>query len=89
MLGLMSVLVLSNFTSYPAFGDRITGLPGPTRPALARVEAAVDKGPIIELIVRCPEGTGIISYSKLERVYCSSRAKCSPQIAAAVHDTCK
>ena len=28
------------------------------------VEAYTDLGPIVEMIVKCPSGTGIISYSK-------------------------
>lgn len=89
MLDLMSVvLVASNFTTYPAYGDSLSGMRGPL-PGRARIEATIDKGPIIELIVRCPVGTGIISYSKLERVYCSSKHKCDERITTAVSDTCR
>ena len=52
------------------------------------IEAYTDRGPILELIVRCPEGTGIISYSKIERLYCSSKHDCFPQFQPAVDRTC-
>lgn len=89
MLELMSVALLtSNFITYPAFGDSLTGVRGPM-PGRVRIEAAIDKGPIIELIVRCPVGTGILSYSKLERLYCSSKQTCDARIAVAISDTCR
>ena len=66
------------YTDYPAFLRR-AGI----------IEAYTDRGPIVEMIVRCPAGTGIMSYSKLERVYCSSKLKCSATLKAAVADTCR
>ncbi len=65
------------FSDYPAFLKR-GGV----------IEAYTDKGPIVELIVRCPEGTGIMSYSKIERLYCSSKMRCSAALRTAVADTC-
>jgi hypothetical protein len=53
------------------------------------IEAYTDRGPIVELIVRCPAGTGIMSFSKIERLYCSSKFKCSAALEAAVADTCR
>lgn len=53
------------------------------------IEAYTDRGPIVELIVRCPAGTGIMSFSKIERLYCSSKFKCSAELEAAVADTCR
>ncbi len=52
------------------------------------VEAYTDRGPIVELIVRCPAGTGIVSYSKLEKLYCSSKLDCYSGLKAAVARTC-
>lgn len=53
------------------------------------IEAYTDRGPVVELIVRCPVGTGIMSYSKLEHLYCSSKFKCTAKLQAAVADTCR
>lgn len=66
------------FSDYPAFLQR-KGV----------VEAYTDKGAIVELIVRCPVGTGIMSYSKLEGLYCSSKHRCSARLKRAVEDTCR
>lgn len=52
------------------------------------IEAYTDRGPIVEMIVRCPVGTGIMSYSKIERLYCSSKHKCSAKLQTAVANTC-
>ena len=65
------------FSDYPAFLGR-GGV----------VEAYTDRGPIVELIVRCPVGTGIISYSKIERRYCSSKHTCYASLKPAVRKTC-
>lgn len=64
----LSLLALS-YTAYPGFGDVRPPAPAPT--ARSRVEAMTDKGPIVEMIVRCRAGTAILSYSKIERVFCS------------------
>jgi hypothetical protein len=53
------------------------------------IEAYTDRGPIVELIVRCPSGTGIMSFSKIERLYCSSKFKCTAKLQTAVADTCR
>lgn len=55
----------------------------------SRVEAQIDRGPIVELILRCRGGgTAIISYSKVERLYCGPRGGCGPQLAPIVGRTC-
>ena len=65
------------YTDYPAFLKR-GGL----------IEAYTDRGPIVEVIIRCPVGTGIMSYSKIEDVWCSSKLKCFTEMKTAVSDTC-
>ncbi len=74
--GLMLALA-AIYSDYPAFLKR-GGV----------VEAYTDRGPIVELIVRCPAGTGIVSYSKLEKLYCSSKLDCFSGLKAAVARTC-
>ena len=53
-----------------------------------RVEAVTDRGPILELIVRCRNGTAIISYSKIERLYCDPRLSCSPSKDSIIRSAC-
>lgn len=66
------------YSDYPGFLKRHT-----------LVEAYIDRGAIVELIVRCEGGTGILSYSKLDRLYCSSKHNCSATLQSAVDDTCR
>ena len=88
MFSIVSVTLLAaNFTAYPSFGDR--GIATPRKAERnARIEATTDRGPIVELIVRCPTGTAIISYSKVERLYCGPTHVCNRQINRAVSDAC-
>lgn len=82
-----SLIVAANFTAYQTFGDR-----GITIPRAAgnqpRIEATTDRGLIVEMIVRCPKGTAIISYSKIERKYCSPKFVCGGSLAAIVAKSC-
>lgn len=66
------------FSTYPGFDK-----PG------AQVEAVIDRGSISELIVRCPAGTAIISYSKLERLYCTPARGCVGDLAGAIRTSCR
>ncbi len=79
MFKLMAVgIVLATiYSGYPAFLNRG-----------GRIEAYSDLGPIVEFIVRCPAGTGIMSYSKLEGLYCSSKRTCHGSFQPAFKDTC-
>lgn len=81
-LTLLAVLAVgsneaSGLTEYPAFIN-----------PRARVEAVIDKGPIQELIINCGKGTAIISYSKLERAYCTPKFACSPRLSVVISQTC-
>lgn len=55
----------------------------------AIVEAKIDRGPIVELIVKCGGGTAIISYSKIERVFCTPQLACGPGLQRALQETCR
>jgi hypothetical protein len=82
-----ATLLTANFTAYPGFGDR--GIATPRKAERnARIEATVDRGPIVELIVRCPSGTAIISYSKVEKLYCGPKHTCNRQISRVVYEAC-
>ncbi len=52
------------------------------------VEAYTDLGLIVEMIVKCPKGTGILSYSKIDKRFCSSKHACFRKLQPAVADTC-
>ena len=77
-LAVLGLVLAGSYTEYPAFTRR-GGV----------IEAYTDRGPIVELIVRCPVGTGILSYSKIERLYCSSKHDCFPHLHPAVARTCE
>jgi hypothetical protein len=78
---------LASYTAYPAFGDR-SGVQPPAAQSQPRIEATTDRGPIVEMIVRCPKGTAIISYSKLERLFCSPKQACNRNLGTVVARAC-
>jgi hypothetical protein len=78
---------LASYTAYPALGDR-SGVQPPAAAAQPRIEATTDRGPIVEMIVRCPKGTAIISYSKVERLYCSPKLTCNRNLGTIVARAC-
>lgn len=68
----------STFTAYQAFVH-----PGAT------VETLIDKGLVVEMIVRCPDGAGIITFSKVERRYCTPDFTCHAAIKPAIRHLCR
>jgi hypothetical protein len=83
-----AALIAVNFVAYPGLGDRNIASPPPAN-AQPRIEATIDKGPIVEIIIRCRDGSAIISYSKIERLYCSPRMRCVKSLEATVTETCR
>lgn len=80
-------LLLAAIISYPSAGDR--GLIAPRSIERApQVEAALDRGPIVEIIVRCPAGTAILSYSKVEKLYCTPTHVCHRSMATIIARSC-
>ncbi len=73
-----TAVLVSTFTIYPGSNS---GTPG--------VEAITDRGPILEMIVRCPVGTAIITYSKMEGLYCQPSMKCGRDMATVIRRSCK
>lgn len=89
MLTLASAsLIATTLTTYPGYGDRSIGEP---RAAVQhpRVEAVIDRGPIAELVVRCRAGTAIVSYSKVEKLYCGPGGACAASLGAVVARACR
>ena len=77
----------ANFTAYPSFGDR--GIATPRNAERnQRVEATIDKGPIVEMIVRCGAGTAIVSYSKVEHLFCGPKHGCHRQLGHVIANAC-
>ena len=55
----------------------------------SQVEAIVDRGPILELIVKCGDGTAILSFSKIEHLYCTPNGSgCFRALRSALESTC-
>ncbi len=73
----------SNFSLYPGFSDRN-----------ALVEMTTDKGLIVEIVLRCSRTksgqvkAGIMTFSKVEKLYCSSKNRCFSAPERAFDDTC-
>ncbi len=78
MLAFSYALLASSFTTYQAFV-----FPGAT------IEARIDKGLIVEMIVGCPSGAGIITYSKAEGIYCGPDFACSRSIEPVIERLCR
>lgn len=74
---LAAVVLAGTFTIYPG-----SALPD------QEIEAVTDRGPILEMIVRCRSGAAIISYSKLEKVYCDPRLVCSESRESVIRRAC-
>lgn len=71
-----------NFNLYPGFTDR-DGF----------VEMTSDKGLIVEITLRCSRKgnkvkAGIMTYSKVERLFCSSKMMCTKDAVKAADHTC-
>lgn len=79
MGGVLSIFLAGAiFSEYPVF----LGKDSP-------IEAVIDRGPIAELIVKCPVGAAIFSYSKVDRQYCTPKARCFYDLKKAIDDSCR
>ncbi len=77
-----NVAEAGNFILYPGFTDRDSF-----------VEMTTDKGLIIEIVLRCERKgnkvtAGIMTYSKVDRMFCSSKMRCTRDAEKAADDTC-
>lgn len=82
VLGLLTSAQAGDFRLYPGFVNRD-----------AIVEMTTDKGLIVEIVLRCRRTSsgvvaGIVTYSKLEGLFCSSKMKCTRSAARAARETC-
>jgi hypothetical protein len=77
MIVLFASLTVGGFTLYPPLSS-----PEP------RIEAIMERGIISELIVKCVDGTAIISYSPADGMYCLSPTNCSTDRKDIVDQSC-
>ena len=77
MLSIAYALLASTFTAYQAFVQ-----PGAT------VETLIDKGLLVEMIIKCPDGAGIITFSKVDKRYCTPDFTCHRKIGPAIEQLC-
>ena len=77
MIGLYASIVVGTFTFYlpPEGGE-------------PRIEAIIQRGLLAEMIVKCAEGTAIISYSQGDGLYCSPQFHCSRDRNAIMREAC-
>ena len=75
---LVALAVSSTFTLYPGFV-------APKN----QIEAVRDMGLVLEVVVRCPVGTGIMSYSKVDGQYCTPDWTCTESMQTAITRLCK
>ena len=52
------------------------------------IQGFLNAGAIQELIIKCGDGTAIISFSKVERRFCTPRLQCDPSLRVVVARTC-
>ena len=71
-------------------------LPAPDLPqrgmetrSIPRVERVIDRGAMIELIVTCHGATGIIVFSKVEKMFCTPHFLCHPSFPEAARSLCR
>lgn len=74
----IAAALATSFTYYPEFVS-----PG------AKIEAVTDLGPILEVVVKCERGTAIMSFSKVERVFCTPKWTCHSDMNVAIARSCK
>lgn len=74
---MLAVVLATSFTTYNF-----------DRGSLPRIEAVTDRGPILELIVHCQSGTAIITYSKIEQIFCGPTGGCDPDRRTVIERNC-
>ena len=84
---MFSVMVLVALAVSGSEPSGLTDYPGFRQPR-ARVEAIIDRGTIQEIVIKCGGGTAIISYSKIERAFCTPKLHCSKRLSDVIAETC-
>lgn len=76
-----------SFSTFAVLASLLVGSPNIVG-GIGSVEALVDRGPIVDLIVRCQSGTAIISFSKIERRYCTPQLECFRALDESIVRSC-
>jgi len=74
----IGIVLAATFTLYPGQSASET-----------RFEAITDRGPILEIVLSCPAGTAIITYSRVERLYCTPQLRCERDLEAVIAESCR
>lgn len=82
IVGMLSVFMAATatigFTVYPDF----------VHPK-ARIEMVRDLGPVLELVVSCRQGSAIMSFSKVDKLYCTPKWVCFTDMDKAALRSCR
>ncbi len=85
MLTALSMAALATSLALPSAGEKLA-----SQTAKPRVEMVIDRGPIYELVTACGGGgTAIVSYAKLERLYCTPQQACAAELARVIAKSCR
>jgi hypothetical protein len=74
---MLLAITLVGFNDYPGFLNRD-----------ATVESIINHGPIDELVIKCAKGWAIVSYSKVDKTYCSPKHACSHDLPLTIRRSC-
>ncbi len=83
-IGLSIATSTAPYVQYPSFNARPI-----VNADRARVEAITDLGPVQELVVKCATGTAIVSYSKIDKMFCGAGNQCNVSLPVMVRKVCK
>ena len=70
-----------------AVGNVFTLYPGFIEPK-SDIQMVTDKGLVLEMVIACRPGEGIISFSKVDRAFCLPDATCYKSIRPAIDNLC-
>ena len=74
---LLAAIAATSFTYYPQF----------VQPD-SKITTVTDLGPVLEVVVKCHRGSAIMSYSKIERVFCTPDWVCYRDMQTAASKAC-
>ena len=80
----MNTLLLASISA----GSVFSLYPGFIEPKFD-IQMVTDKGPVLEMVISCHPGEGIISFSKIDRAYCVPDATCYSSLKPAMARLCR
>jgi hypothetical protein len=86
---LAASLATASLVLYPAFGDEPVTAPAAARDTrTVRIEMLRDLGPVVEMLIVCPKGAAIVTWSKPERLFCGPSHGCATTLAVVAGRVC-